>query len=264
MKDKEVKEKLESLSTLSGGIVYGKEEAWEKLQARMDKPAAKRITINYRLAAAAVLLLCVSIIGLYFLVPEKQVAVIQPLTPSVVQDTQDTETMAVAVQATAAPITTIETSPAQQNDKSIAHKKQESPQTRYVVKEEQAIVIPEPVAAPKPTSIVSNIPPKPVSPAVKKMRVVHINDLGKATEVEDAAIAYSGPSLDISKMKVVSINDVQRQENMRKQEEEIATIVRINRPHGNMFTFPNPFSRSNQYERPVAHSPLSIRLNRND
>ncbi|MCF8449751.1 MAG: hypothetical protein K9G49_07765 [Taibaiella sp.] len=262
MKDKEVKEKLESLSTLSGGIVYGKEEAWEKLQARMDNPAAKKIAINYRLAAAAVLLLCVSIIGFYFLAPEKQVAVIQPLTPSVIQDTQDTETMAVAVPVTAAPTTTMETPIVQQNDKSIAHKKQELPQTRYVVKVEPTVVVPEPLAAATP--IISNIPPKPVSPAVKKMRVVHINDLGKATEVEDAAIAYSGPSLDISKMKVVSIYDVQRQENLRKQEEEIITIVRINRPHGNMFTFPNPFSRSNQYERPVAQSPFSIRLNRNN
>jgi hypothetical protein len=54
--DKVLKEKLNSLDTLSSGIVFGKEEAWDKLQARMDKPA-KRIALMPWLAAAAVLLL---------------------------------------------------------------------------------------------------------------------------------------------------------------------------------------------------------------
>lgn len=262
MKDKEVKEKLESLSTLSGGIVYGKEEAWDKLQARLDKPAAKKIMFNYRLAAAAVLLLCVSIIGYYFYVPEKQVAAIMPLAPSV---TQDTETRLIAVQPTAAPITTTETPKVQQKDKSATNKEQEIPQAQYVIREVPAIVIPEQAATQTTlTEVVSNKPPKPVYPSLKKMRVVHINNLGEIAERDDDAIAYAGPKLDISKMKVVSINDVQQQENRSKQEEEIITIVRINRPHGNLFTLSNPFSRSNQYERSVAQSPLSIRLNRNN
>jgi len=63
--DKIVQEKIGSLSPLSGGIVFGKEEAWEKLQARMERKPARRMPLKYWLAAAAVLLLFVSVITVY-------------------------------------------------------------------------------------------------------------------------------------------------------------------------------------------------------
>jgi hypothetical protein len=54
MNDKQIQDKLEGLNALEGGIVYAKEEAWDKLQSRMDKPAKKIWILPARLAAAAV------------------------------------------------------------------------------------------------------------------------------------------------------------------------------------------------------------------
>lgn len=56
-----LRDKMNSLNTLSSGIVFGKEEAWDKLQARMDKPAKKVIPLRFWIAAAAILLLMVTI-----------------------------------------------------------------------------------------------------------------------------------------------------------------------------------------------------------
>jgi hypothetical protein len=94
------------------------------------------------------------------------------------------------------------------------------------------------------------------------MRVVHINNLGKPiTDDERPAYVYNGPKLDISKMKTVSINDVQRYEMMYQQEEEMTRMVRISRSHGDGFlTLSNPFGRNYSL---YSTSTFSIRLNRN-
>ena len=63
--DKLVTNKMASLDTLSGGIVFGKEEAWEKLQARMDGKPAHRIAWKYVLALAAILLVAVCVAPVY-------------------------------------------------------------------------------------------------------------------------------------------------------------------------------------------------------
>ncbi len=258
MKDKEVKEKLESLDALSGGIVFGKEEAWDKLQARMDKPPVKRIAIRYKMyAAAAMLLFFVTIIAVYTY-PEKQIAANQPLNPSQVSDT---ETMVV----TAAPIEQPIADP--KEEKAPPAIKREVPPVKFVVKQPTQPTIPQPVdtAIPQP-AVVTNTPSKPAMTPVKKMRVVHINDMGKETGPEqETMIAYTGPSLDISKMKVVSIYDVQRDERTyNRQEEDIMTIARINRPHSNLFSLPYPLGRNNTGSNSFAQNRLTIRLNRNN
>src|SRR6185437_14862572 len=71
--DKMISEKLDGLDTLSGGIVFGKEEAWDKLQARLEKKPVRIIPLRTWLAAAAVLLLMMGTVGFYFY-PAKQVA----------------------------------------------------------------------------------------------------------------------------------------------------------------------------------------------
>jgi len=265
MKDKEVKEKLESLDPLSGGIVFGKEEAWDKLQARMDKPAAKKVVLWYRISAAAALLLCISVIGYYFYTPEKQVVINQPISPAVITDT---EHMAVSTPTTIEPafIATPDAPIVRRDKRKALHKKQDPPQTLFAIKEEPVTAKPEPIAkpvAPAPAVVVNNNS-KPVVPPVKKMRVVHINDLGKTTDDEEPTIVYSGPTLDISKMKVVSLYDVQREESVLRQAEEMMTLVRINRPHGNMFSITNPLTRKDPYDRSFSQSPFTLRLNRNN
>ena len=54
----DLKSRIDELDTLSGGIVFGKEEAWDKLQSRLDrKPAVKFPFPILRAAAALVVLL---------------------------------------------------------------------------------------------------------------------------------------------------------------------------------------------------------------
>jgi hypothetical protein len=264
MKDIEVKDKLDELNALSAGIVFGKEEAWDKLQARLDKKPAMKFTLGYKLAAAAVLLLTVSFIGYYFYAPEKQVVVNNRPTPAVITDT---EQKIVSTPATLEPmvIATPEIPAVRIREKKANRKTQEVQHTLFVIKEETKVA-PAPIVNPTPTVpavVVTNIA-TPAIPAIKKMRVVHINEIGKTTESDDVTIAYSGPSLDISKMKVVSLYDIQREQSIYKQDEELMTIVRINRPHSNMFSITNPLSRNNSYNRSFAQSPFTIRLNKNN
>jgi hypothetical protein len=256
MKDKEVQDKMEGLDALAGGIVYGKEEAWDKLQARLEQKPAKKIALVYRwLAAAAVLLLCLGIIGMYYY-PEQQIAVYQPHNPVI---TTDTEHMAVATPITTEPILVTEP-----QTKAPANRK-DVPHVQFVTDEPKTVKVPEPVDTAAAPAIAVTTLPKPQVTPVKKMRVVHINDLGQTEETEpQPAIVYNGPSLDISKMKVVSIYDVQWEENRKRQEEEIMTIVRLNRPHNGLFQFPGTAGRNNRNDQSFAQNPFSIRLNRNN
>ena len=51
--DKLLREKINMIDPLSGGIVFGKEEAWGRLQQRMEHKPAKRIKLYYQMAAVA-------------------------------------------------------------------------------------------------------------------------------------------------------------------------------------------------------------------
>ncbi|MES2701699.1 MAG: hypothetical protein V4649_03620 [Bacteroidota bacterium] len=55
--DETIRQQLEAMDTLGGGIVYGKEEAWEKLQERMDGKPKRKIGLYYGMAAAVVLVM---------------------------------------------------------------------------------------------------------------------------------------------------------------------------------------------------------------
>lgn len=249
MKDAEVKEKLEQMSALSGGMVFAKEEAWEKLQARLDVPAKKAIIPWYRLAIAAAAVLLLSI-GIYmYLQPATT-----PVTNTIVkvapkEEIPPTPATTVAVQEPTPPTTT-------------------APETIR-------ISLPKPKATTTPTYAIEEkkrdcivpleYPEKPVIPLAqspaKKMRIVHINDIGKTEETPAEAITYNGPSLDISKMKVVSIYDVQQEQQLQRQAEEIMAIARLNRPH-NLFFGTNALTRRGNSNASFASNLFSIQLNR--
>ncbi len=132
-----------------------------------------------------------------------------------------------------------------------------------IPKEEKTIVQPAPqetIAQP----VVAIITPPPTKPSIKKMRVVHINELGNYEEEPTNAVAYSAPSLDIRKMKVVSIYDVQNEAPMWQAEQDMPVIVRINRPQISGFTLPYSFNSGNPYSQSFAQNKLTIRLNRNN
>jgi len=259
MKDNEVKEKLESLSPLAGGVVFGKEEAWEKLQARLEKKPARKIPL-LRLSAAAILLLGVSI-GTYRLLQKPETEQTVALPNTVVPLQRATEQ-------------TVATKPEPQVPLNV------TPETLRIIntinpkkKEELVPVIQKndvepgpttvPIITPAPQPVVVNETVKQTVP-INKMRVVHINEAGKPEEEAETTYVYNGPSLDIAKMKVVSLNDVQREERLRKQEEAVVTMIRINRPHSSFFGFTNAVSYSGTTSPLDNKNPLSIRLNRNN
>ena len=246
MKDEQVKQKIESVDALASGIVYGKEAAWERLQARMDAPPV-RIVPWRRYAMAAALLLCVCLVALYLYQdeqPEQKMAVTPvPTTP-------------IPQQISIAPIDPL---PAKQ---AVAA---ESTTRRYATRATpSAPEVIKSTPAPTPVEVVEDMPAPPVPIAhqtARKMRVVHLNDLDNTPEPADA-MAYNGPALDISKMKVVSIYDVQREDQVRRKEEDVMTIVRQGRPHG-ILDVANRFARPRGGDTdPFANSPLSLRLNR--
>lgn len=255
MKDYEVKERLESLSPLAGGVVFGKEEAWDKLQARMEKKPASKIPMLH-LSAAAILLLGIGISTYKYLqAPTVENMTGIPATSTTPQTTG--EQTVINTPETQTPLSVspetvrmIKTTIPVRNNKTLP----------VIEKSETEVATTNVTTAPLPTVVNEPVKPTPVH----KMRVVHINDIGKTEEETQPVYVYNGPALDISKMKVVSLNDVQREESMRKQEEEIITMIRINRPHGSFFGFTNAVSFGGAISPLNNKNPLSIRLNRNN
>lgn len=225
--DKIVQEKIGSLSPLSGGIVFGKEEAWEKLQARMERKPARRMPLKYWLAAAAVLLLFVSVITVYNYPAkeivknktedhENKVVVASPETMRVIKKPEG-----MPVKRSPVPIVIISKRPAN------------------IPKETRQIVQPEITDAPfvqapaneavnKEVAVVNNTVPTPL--AKKAMKVVHINELDNEVEqnIAPALVLNNFPALDVRKLPVVHINDVVREEyvmqRIRKDELRIGNI----------------------------------------
>ncbi len=254
MNDKQIQDKLEGLNALEGGIVYAKEEAWEKLQTRMDKPAKKAWVLPARMAAAAVLLLMACAGGYYYLTntTDKKITAAQPSTPDTLVAVEPATTPEIQPTEITQPI----------NSTKVDKRKYDTPLIKIATKTPEIITI-QPNPQPQPETIATvdtqAIPEPTTAP---KMRVVHINNLGKPiTDDERPAYVYDGPKLDISKMKIVSINDVQRYEMMYQRQEDMIRMVRISRAYGDrFFTLSNPFGRTNSL---YPTSTFSIRLNRN-
>lgn len=260
MKDSQIQEKMESLDALSGGLVFGKEEAWERLQARMDKKPAVLYRFRYA-ALAAVLLVLISVGVLLNYHPQERLANSQPRFNPDVMPVNESESGGVA---DAQPeLMTLSIPVTQEQTTLIEH----GPVLNRLPK---AMAVSMPVAhlglpQLQPVSTDLNIDYRPKL-NLSTMRVVHINDIdGGYQPAPEDMYAYDGPKLDISKMKVVSIYDLQQEERMNVFEEDILTIARINRPHGNLFTFQNPFRRNyNTGSRLYTGSPLNINFNRNN
>lgn len=194
--DQNISHKLDQLNTLGGGIVFGREEAWEKLQSRMDKKPARRIGLYYGVAAA-VLLLFASLLFLFSRPePQPQIAashksqqtpVSAPITPSTITEDPAPEPEVRHVQKTIS--------------KTIGYPSQ-TPLPQYVIAEAPK-ELPAPVAEqPAPLVNLASASPAP-------MRIVHINELDNdvttVKPLEPAAIAVR-----LNPMKVVTMTEVMR------------------------------------------------------
>jgi hypothetical protein len=197
--DKQIKEKLEKLDALSGGIVFAKDEAWERLQARMDKKPARKIAVKFWLAAAAILLLFVCITAMYYS-PEKEIVVTEPVKEVSLQPIAHTATLPQAKEEVALG----------QDIKVAVEKKLISHSISSIKKENKIEAI-----APQQSTVVevqkeiAKIEVAPIiaaAPVKKQMRVVHINDLDNEDAQEPVIV--SAPHVDMGKMKVVAIGDI--------------------------------------------------------
>ena len=225
--DKLLREKMAAMNTLSGGVVFGKEEAWDKLQARMDVGPAKRSPVRYWMAAAAVLLLIATVLTRYYSSQEVRTAVVAPKGKG---DDQRSELPAQAVFIAAQPPQQSAPAPVRKVIYSGNDGK------RKVIK-----VSPVPVASSFPITVQPETGqmylvtiPAPVSPVNSTMKVVHINDVENGGyERVTAAATTSTATVAVAKLPVVHINDVER------EAVEVKAILRENR-----FTGRLPFHRA--------------------
>lgn len=77
VEDQVTRQKMETLGTLGGGIVFGKEEAWEKLQGRLEK-GNKPFYFRMWPAAAALFIAAVGFTAVYYSLPKSIVAAGKP------------------------------------------------------------------------------------------------------------------------------------------------------------------------------------------
>jgi hypothetical protein len=203
MDDKTLKDKLSSLDTLSGGIVYGREEAWDKLQAKLEQKPAKKIILRIPLAAAATLLLMLSVIAWQYNAGTQTVTKRSEVATAInkkIQPVAETRKNSLPVDA---PSVTKKT-----NNKSA------TPVIKHTV---LSTTIPQPAAQTLPVEQIvvatrkdtAMTPPAPVNLA---MKTVHINDVENYTDRETSSpsVAASPKQVTIEEMPVYHINDVEK------------------------------------------------------
>jgi len=209
--DKLLKDKLNGLSTLEGGMVFAKEEAWDKLQSRLDTKPERRKPLIYWFTAAAVLLLMVSIMVL-FRQPEQQVVNTKTNNevpkPVVVDTGNALNSQLIVVEDT--PSFSI-AHPGHQRMK--LNKTPEQLTETFMITDtpKPQLAIIENNSIPIVDTEINSKPPVVSAPTVAKvkMKVVHINELNNPdNEPEYPAVLSTTPSISILHMKVLHINEL--------------------------------------------------------
>jgi len=251
-----IAQKLDGLDTLSAGIVYGKEDAWDKLQGRIEQKPGRKLAWRW-MAAAAILLLLVCISLLYNTPQEQAIANVQP--------TKEQEPMKQSAPAVAKkPIQTVrsEMLPAVRN--------RETP--KVALQTTQPVV--QPQVAPKTDEIANeptaalpkeNEPAPPVAVIKQPMKIYHVSDLERgAAPTQQPAVAATGENMDLQSLPTLHINDVIHQDEVLKD------IRKANRTSWGkrLFSKPDPFYRdmpqeqeAGQYESDESRNPIKAILN---
>lgn len=243
--EKILKEKIDSLGTLSGGIVFGKEEAWDKLQARLDKPA-KRVALLPWLSAAAVVLVLITIFAVYNSTTsnlsisknkiETSTKTNTPYVAAATEMPEDNQTKNSVVPAQPLPQQPI----TKKTERQIPPVEPKVEITNEVIAE----TIPENLpVAPKITAIT-----EPVHPSKIPTKVVHVSELGNpAVDQPQPAFNNNTVSVDIKKIRVVHLNDLITQKDIISQfegrmKENIAVSIPL-------------FSPAARYSNPDVYNP---------
>lgn len=220
--EEQVKQKLDGLEALDAGIVYGKEDAWDKLQQRMDKPARTIPLLTWKRVAVAAILLIVCTVG-YWLANignEVKNEVVHASTPSIIPPAGES----VGVMDSSTPATS-ETPTIAVSTMHPARSRNKKP-----VRLPSVPQIPKPIAAEEYVKApeaerIDKIPEKP-----QPMRVVHINELNKQEQPQPIAVKETPQFPHVQfKMKVVHINElyapVRQEDYMREAEQN--TVIRM-------------------------------------
>jgi hypothetical protein len=205
--DELISEKMKALDALSVGIVFGKEEAWNKLQARLeDRPVKKLIFFKYRMAAAAVFLLMVCGVAGYHYSGKDIVRIDLPFQVKTLVNNQVLDQQ----------ITRIV-----QPEKTVTHRT-----TPFINSIKNSLALPpakeetlvrNDTASSMPGDTITGaiaVALVPANPPSNAMKVVHINELeNPVTEQGATAMAINTVErINFSSMHVFYINDVEKEE----------------------------------------------------
>jgi hypothetical protein len=237
MQGNKLKEQIDRLDPLSAGVVFGKEDAWEKLQGRLDAPPKRKKLPIYWWAAAALLLLVAGITAVVRLpathAPQyatKQPASLAPATAANQPKGITDDKIAPTTAPVPSPAATAET-PVTMKTTITAHKLPTGDVMPI------AIAQPEPPQAlpPATTPLIDiAVPALAVKPP---MKVVHINELnsdGYSTRPPAAATENAATGIVLSNLPVIHINKV------LVQEERPYYRAQENKNPINLFTFIKP------------------------
>lgn len=211
MNDNELRAEIEGLDTLAGGIVYGRKDAWEKLQGRMEQKPARRVAVYYWGAAATIaLIICVAGTLIYT----------SKTTHTVAKTTQTPNTLPIEVSHTAIRIPLANTTGTPKAESAVEDKKNTVVSNNTSAKIaiiQQTVRQPEvqsssaraiPLPAPQSTATIA-------TQSVKTpMRIVHINELNNELphQTDNQILANNLPTQAGNKLPVVHINEVVREE----------------------------------------------------
>jgi hypothetical protein len=252
MEDKRLEEKLSALDTLSGGIVFGKEEAWDKLQARLEKKPARIIPLRTWLAAAAVLLLMMGTVGFYY------------------HSTKEVAQTEVKKQPQQQPLPAYtNTTPA--NTPSNTPEKQTPSNTTTVRNESRHIASVPPIINDEQLPAIGVTSPNPPDeikitshdeiqtlPTVTQMKVVHINQLGDAEQQTEPAPVYNPVVLNTN---IVNLNDLTDEDNNNYR--LLQNVATHREAFAVNFSFMSTRQQEGAYEanNETTHNHLKLKLN---
>ena len=220
--DQILRQKMEELGTLDGGIVFGREEAWDKLQSRMDKKPALVMPIKIRMAAAAVLMIMAGATAVYYSSDFRLVKTGNSGPGR--HDIKNISGMETGKKEAATELTRVNidkpnkvTSPAIVHYSAPTEKLQNKPNSpAWTVND--SVIATVPISLPSPVA-------KLQMPATKEMKVVYIDDVEHSrTEKKQPVSDINAPvvKLDLNAMPVNYIGDVER------NEAEFRTMLRDN------------------------------------
>jgi hypothetical protein len=169
-----VSRKLDSIEPLAAGIVYGREEAWDKLQARMEGKKAIVLPFRYKAAAAAALLLLLA--GVLFLLAGYEVGSEQKIV-----NNQKPQPVPAPTVVTPAPAPVVPVAPAVAMHTAPVHEQHiriTVPAPIILTSQKQPVAVHDEAVVAEPGR------PQP-APEAARMRTVHINQMD-GTVAEDA------------------------------------------------------------------------------